>query len=132
MEWGLVTEEFASRTLHLRAPIALGNGFLHVAEETGILGLLAFLVFVTGGLTAGVRSVVRSMGERQAVCLGLVIGMLGALAEQMVDTPLWVDPVLYTFTLYIGLLSLAPPLLAASTPTPLRTDYSIAPAYQPS
>lgn len=118
MEWGLVTEEFASRTLHLRAPIALGNGFLHVAEETGILGLIAFLFFVTGGAVVGLRSVARTAGEERAVCVGLLIGILGALAEQVVDTPLWVDPVLYTFTLYIGLLNIAASLFKRSQQLP--------------
>jgi O-antigen ligase len=108
MEWALSTEEFATRTLHLRAPVALGNGFLYVAEQTGILGLLGFLVMVTGGLIVGMRSVFRTSGECRAVCLALVVGVLGALAEQFVDTPLWVDPNLFTFVIFLGLLNGAP------------------------
>jgi len=36
-----------------------------------------------------------------------MIGMLGALGEQFVDTPLWVDPVLFTFMLFFGMLNVA-------------------------
>jgi putative inorganic carbon (HCO3(-)) transporter len=117
MEWGLVTEEFASRTLHLRAPIALGNGFLHVAEQTGILGLIGFLLFVLGGLFSGLRSAAATSGEQRAVCIGMLVGILGCLAEQVADTPLWVDPVLYTFTLYFALLSIAAPLFGSPKAT---------------
>jgi hypothetical protein len=113
MEWGLVTQEFASRTLHLRAPIALGNGFLHVAEETGILGLAGFLLFVLGALFSGLRSVAATCGEHRAVCIAMLVGVFGCLAEQVADTPLWVDPVLYTFTLYFALLNIAAPLLGS-------------------
>ena len=112
MDWALVTEDFATHTLHLRAPVALGNGFLHVAEETGLLGLGAFLFFVVGALGVGMRSLARTGGEHRAVCLGLMVGILGALGEQFVDTPLWVDPNLYTFALSIGLLSVAAPLFS--------------------
>jgi len=107
MEWALVTQEFAAHTLHLRAPVALGNGFLHVAEEIGIPGLIAFVIFVVGGLWNGVRSIVVTAGLQRAVCIGMVVGILGTLAEQVADTPLWVDPVLFTFILYFGMLNVA-------------------------
>jgi hypothetical protein len=107
LEWGLSTEDFASRVLHLRAPITLGNGFLHVAEETGILGFLGFVILVLGAFVSGFRSMARTTGEPRAVCLALMVGILGALAEQLVDTPLWVDPVLFTFILFIGMLNVA-------------------------
>jgi O-antigen ligase len=106
-DWALSTEQFATRVLHLRAPISLGNGFLHLLEETGILGFLGFVVLVFGALVSGVRSVARTVGEPRAVCCGLMIGMLGVLGEQFVDTPLWVDPVLFTFVLFIGMLNVA-------------------------
>lgn len=108
MEWGLVTEEFASRTLHLRAPVVLGNGFMHVVEETGILGAFTFALLILSGFVNGVRAIAQTSGEQQAVSVGLLIGICGALAEQLVDAPLWVDPVLYTFILFIALLNVAP------------------------
>jgi O-antigen ligase len=114
MEWGLSIEEFASRTLHLRAPITLGNGFLHVAEETGIFGLLGFAVLVTGAFVSGWRAIIRTTGQHRAVCLALLVGILGVLAEQIIDTPLWVDPVLYTFALYIAMLNTASTLFATA------------------
>ncbi|MCX6623461.1 MAG: O-antigen ligase family protein [Acidobacteria bacterium] len=46
------------------------------------------------------------------LCLGLVAGMIGALGEQIIDTPLWVDPNLYIFTLFAGMLCIAPQLFA--------------------
>ncbi|HEV2446174.1 MAG TPA: O-antigen ligase family protein [Candidatus Sulfopaludibacter sp.] len=107
MEWGLSTEEFASRELHLRAPITLGNGFLHVLEETGVLGFLGFLLLVLGAFVTGFRAMARTAGEPRAVCFALMVGILGALAEQVVDAPLWVDPVLFTFVLFIGMLNVA-------------------------
>jgi len=110
MEWGLTTEEFASRTLHLRAPVVLGNGLMHVIEETGILGFLAFLLLVFGAFVSGFRSMALTEGEHRAVCWALLVGILGALAEQLIDAPLWVDPVLYTFVLFIGMLNVAGPL----------------------
>lgn len=110
LEWGLTTEEFASRTLHLRAPIVLGNGLMHVIEETGILGFLGFLLLVAGAFVAGFRSMAQTTGEHRAICWALMVGILGVLAEQLIDAPLWVDPVLYTFVLFIGMLSVAGPL----------------------
>src|SRR5262249_41588032 len=121
MEWGLVVEEFATHTLHLRAPIALGNGFLHVLEETGMLGLAGFLCFVIGGLVNGLRSLAKTAGAPRALCFGMLIGVIGALAEQIVDTPLWVDPVLYTFTLFFGLLNIAGSLFARENSTALTS-----------
>lgn len=112
LEWGLTTEEFASHTLHLRAPIVLGNGLLHVVEETGILGFLAFLLLLAGGGISGIRSMAVSSDEQRAICFALMVGMLGALGEQLIDAPLWVDPVLYTFVLYIGMLHVAGALFA--------------------
>jgi O-antigen ligase len=105
MAWGLVTEEFAAHTLHLRAPIALGNGLLHVVEETGVLGFLGFLILIAGAFVSGFRSVARTAGEHRAVCLALMAGMGAVLCEQVIDAPLWVDSVLYTFVLYIGMLN---------------------------
>ena len=115
MEWGLVTEEFATHTLHLRAPISLGNGFLYIAEQTGLLGLSTFILLVIGGLLAGARAVVKTTGVPRAACLGMTVGMLGALAEQLIDTPLWVDPVLYMFVLFIAMLNIAPALFGPQT-----------------
>jgi O-antigen ligase len=115
MEWGLESDEFASRTLHLRAPVALANGFLYVAEQTGILGAIGFLILVAGGMAAGIRALAQTTHECRAICLGLMIGILGALVEQLVDAPLWVDTNLFTFTLYLGLLNNAPAIFAART-----------------
>jgi O-antigen ligase len=113
MEWGLESDEFASRTLHLRAPVALANGFLYVVEQTGILGAIGFLILVAGGISAGIRALAQTADECRAICLGLMIGILGALIEQLVDAPLWVDTNLYTFTLYLGLLNNAPVIFGA-------------------
>lgn len=114
LEWGLITEEFATRTLHLRAPITLGNGLLHVVEETGIVGSLGFLILIMGTFVTGFRAMIGTAGEHRAVCFALLVGILGVLAEQIIDAPLWVDPVLYTFALYIAMLNVASTLFGTA------------------
>ncbi len=114
LEWGLTTEEFASRTLHLRAPVVLGNGLMHVIEETGLLGFLAFLLLLVGAFVSGFRSMAVTSGENRAVCWALMVGMLAALGEQLIDAPLWVDTVLFTFVLFIGMLNVAGGLFGAA------------------
>jgi hypothetical protein len=107
LDWGLVTEEFASRTLHLRAPITLGNGLQHVIEETGFVGFFGFLILIMGAFVSGFRAMIRTAGQHRAVCFALLVGILGVLAEQVIDAPLWVDPVLYTFALSLAMLNAA-------------------------
>jgi O-antigen ligase len=111
-DWAFSTEDFATHFLHLRAPVAFGNGFLFIAEQTGVIGFAAFLVFIAGALVTGVRAIADTPGQPRVICLGLVVGMLGALGEQIIDTPLWVDPNLYLFTLFAGMLCVAPQIFA--------------------
>jgi len=110
MDWALSTEDFATRTLHLRAPIVLGNGLLHVAEETGLLGLAAFIFLIIGTFVVGIRSASVTTDECWPACVGIMLGIMGALGEQFVDAPFWIDSVLFTFALYVGMLSVAAPL----------------------
>jgi O-antigen ligase len=112
LEWAFSTEDFATHFLHLRAPVAFGNGFTKVAEETGLIGLATFLLFITGAVSTGVWAIAHTQGEPRVICLGLVTGLLGALGEQFIDTPLWVDPNLFIFTLFAGMLCIAPRLFA--------------------
>jgi hypothetical protein len=53
-------------------------------------------------------------GENRAVCWALMVGMLAALGEQLIDAPLWVDTVLFTFVLFIGMLNVAGGLFGAA------------------
>jgi putative inorganic carbon (hco3(-)) transporter len=105
MDYVLETEQYGSRILNLRAPVVMGNGLSHVVEETGIVGGLAFLVYLAGAFRFALRAVSRTSGECRAASLGLLVGILGILTEQLIDAPLWVDPNLYTFTLIIALLN---------------------------
>jgi O-antigen ligase len=105
MDYAVDTEEYGSRILNLRAPVTMDNGLLHVVEETGIVGGLAFLVYLAGAFLIAVRAVFRTSGECRAASLGLLVGILGILVEQLIDAALWVDPNLYTFTLFIALLN---------------------------
>jgi putative inorganic carbon (hco3(-)) transporter len=111
-DWAFSTEDFATHLLHLRAPVAFSNGFLFIGEQTGVIGFVAFLIFVGGALVTGVWATARTSGEPRVICLGLVVGMLGALGEQIIDTPLWVDPNLYIFTLFAGMVCVAPQIFA--------------------
>jgi len=111
-DWAFASEDFATHLLHLRAPVALGNGFFMIAEETGVIGFAGFVLFIVGALVTGVWAVRNTPGEPRVICLGLVVGMLGALGEQIIDTPLWVDPNLYIFTLFAGMVCVAPQIFA--------------------
>jgi O-antigen ligase len=104
LAWIEADEEFPVKR-HLRFIAAPQNGFLFVLAETGILGLGAFLLYIVGVLLIGMRATFATADYRRAAHVGLVIGILGVLGQQAIDYSFWVDPVLYTFTLIVGMLN---------------------------
>jgi len=107
-EWAMKFEEFSIRKLHIRPIAAPHNGFLLIAAETGVMGLLAFLLFCFGAVRAGLRALALTCGEERALSLGMLIGLLGLALQQFVDFSIWADPLLYTLALYTALLNMAP------------------------
>lgn len=93
-----------------RAIVAPHNLYLLILAETGILGLACFVLFLTGVLVRGVRAIVSAGGVWSTASLGLVLGIGAVLGQSLIDASVWVDPVLYTSVLMVGLLNLAPQL----------------------
>jgi O-antigen ligase len=115
MVWALDrdSEDLAVRTLHVRFIAAPQNGFLLPLAETGLAGLCAFLFYLAGAFAVGLRAVSACSGLDRVAVLGLVVGMAGVVAQQIVDYSYWTDPVLYTFTLIVAMLAVAPALAPA-------------------
>ena len=118
LEWAVTNDEFLVREMNVRSIAAMGNGFYFVTVETGLLGTLAFIVALAGSLLIIVRSVRGVRGPACGVCIGLGLGLAAVLGEQLVDFSLWVDPILYTIAIILGLLNLAPAVLGETTPPP--------------
>jgi O-Antigen ligase len=120
MVWALASEDLAVRMMHVRFIAAPQNGFLLPLAETGILGLSAFLFYLVAVVVVGLRAIAGSSGWPSAAVLALVIGILGVIAQQIVDYSFWTDPVFYTFTLIVGMLAAAPVLNDAGPERPGR------------
>jgi O-antigen ligase len=122
-EWTLQHEDLSVRLFHLRFLVGPWNGFVFVLAETGLLGLCAFLVYLVGAFAAGARAIAATDGPARAASFGIVLGLVGVLGHQLTDYSLFVDPVLYTFALMVGMLNNAP-VLAEDTGArrdPIRT-----------
>lgn len=117
MEWALSNEDVVRTTMNVRAFAALHNFYLFLLAESGILGLTAILFFFFGAVRAGFIAVRSSLGTFKPACLGLLLGILGVLAQGFVDFSLWVDPILYSFALAIAMLAAAPALSREASAT---------------
>jgi O-antigen ligase len=110
LEWAFENEDKMRLGLSRRVFVMPHNLYLALLAETGYVGLGTFLLFVGGAVWTGVRAVIRTTGAWRAACLGLTLGLAAALAQQLVDFSLWVDPVLMTFAVGYGMLLTAPAL----------------------
>lgn len=110
MVWALDNPDIAVKRLRVRFIAAPQNGFLLPLAEMGIAGLCAFLFYLAGVVALGVRAVAHSDGWRRPAVIGLLIGILGVVAQQVVDYSFWVDPVFYSFALVAAMLATAPVL----------------------
>jgi hypothetical protein len=99
-------EAFAVNS-HLRFIAGPLNGFLLVLTESGGVGLATFVIYLIGVTVVGIKAISATTGHTRAVVFALVIGFVGVLAQQAVDYSYWVDPILYTATLVVGMLNCA-------------------------
>jgi putative inorganic carbon (HCO3(-)) transporter len=79
------------------------NYYLHVAAETGLLGLVAYLVLWVVFFYHGWNTVWRLNGAEQAVALG-ILGVLGAFAVHSVFDNLYVHGMNMHLAILLGLL----------------------------
>jgi O-Antigen ligase len=126
LAWALENEDFLTREMHSRSIAAMGNGFLFVTVELGVIGTLAYAVYLFGNLLVSFRSVLRTEGAVRGACLGLTMGTIGVLLEQFIDFSIWVDPQFYTSALVVAMLTMAPTLFppdnTASAPQIANAD----------
>lgn len=99
-------EQFAVDS-HLRFIAGPLNGFLLVLTESGSLGLAAFVIYLIGVSAIAIRAIRSTSGFTRAIVFALAVGFAGVLAQQAVDYSYWVDPILYTATLVVGMLNCA-------------------------
>ncbi len=99
--------EFIAVQSHLRFIAGPLNGFLLVLSEEGVLGLTTWLIYVFGITIVAFRAISITTGYRRAAMLGLLIGFAGVIAQEAVDYSYWVDPILYTATIIVGMLNCA-------------------------
>jgi O-antigen ligase len=106
--WGIERRwHEASMVTHMRLLAGPLNGFLYVATVTGLLGLAAFLWLAIGGMFLAWRGIGTTTGPMRAVCLGLVVGMVGVFLEQSLSYSIWIDTVLAVWIVSIALAGYA-------------------------
>jgi putative inorganic carbon (hco3(-)) transporter len=92
--------------------VTVHNLYMYLLAETGLLGICALLLYLASGIFAGVRAVRITDGAVQALCLGLIVGITGALLHNFAEIALWLDPMLHTFALILCMLFAIPALVA--------------------
>jgi len=117
LEWAVENEDLLTHVMKSRSLAAMGNGFFFVTVETGLWGTVGFAICLIGAAVVAIRSVLLSRGAVRGICLGMSLGLLGVLLQELIDFSLWVDPLLYTTALCIGLLNVAPALFAKDSAT---------------
>jgi hypothetical protein len=116
IRWAIDNDEFLVSKVNARALAVVGNGFFYVPVETGVLGAFAFVFYLMGVAVVCIRALRNTQGDVQLVCIGMAFGLLGVIGQQVVDFSYWVDPLLYTFGLVVGLLNVAPGLFKSQSP----------------
>ena len=108
--WALDVEkqDIATKQLKVRYISGPLNAYLFVAAETGMLGILTFVLYLSGVVLVGAKAVHQTRGAVRVACVGMLVGVLGVYLQQMLDYSYWVDPVLYSFTLVAGMRAVAP------------------------
>lgn len=104
LEW-IDKYESLALDMNVRFPAAPENAYLFVLAETGVVGLIGFGIYLCGLFYTGVRGVVATHGHYRAASLGLLIGFTGVLLQQSIDHSYWVDPILYSTALVMGLVN---------------------------
>jgi len=116
LRWGMKPKiaNLATQVLHVRYISGPLNAFLLVAAETGMAGLLGFLIWCLATIVVGLYALRRTRGPARIASVGLLVGICGVYFQQTVDYSYWVDPVLYTMALAAAMLARAPGLFPAS------------------
>lgn len=105
------------RQFNSRMFVAPHDFYAFLLAEMGILGLLGFVILVVGFLWLGYCGARDSTGPEKAVCIGLILGLFGQLAQSAINFSLWVDPLLFTLALSAALLARAPLTAAEASVT---------------
>jgi hypothetical protein len=109
LDWAVGNEDFLIAS-NIRSIAALGNGFLFVTVETGVVGTLTFALFLAGLGVFSKRALAGTEGVVRGAVLGLVLALCAVLLQDLIDFSLWVDPILYTVAIMTAMLSIAPSL----------------------
>lgn len=109
--WALPYEELSIKVLHVRPIAAPHNGFLSLFAEVGLLGVLAYGIYLIGVALTALRAVRSTTGWLELATFGIAVGFVGLVLQQAIDFSLWTDPLLYTFAMMVGMLNVAPELI---------------------
>lgn len=107
-DWAIQGAPEFQRKFDSRVFVAPHNLFLFLMAETGILGLVAFCIWLVGIAWTGARALFSSASAERMVHFGVLLGLLGSLAQATVNFSLWVDPILFTTALTAALVASAP------------------------
>lgn len=80
------------------------NEIIETAVETGIPGILGFLLIFLGSLWAGFRTIRQADGWERLTAVGLLCGITGVLIDSMANVSMRQPPVMATAWLFAGLL----------------------------
>ena len=119
--------------LGIRATAWVHNMYLLMLSETGLVGLAGFVIFLAGGLITAARGAWRASGDVQLVSIGLIVGMLGVYVHGLQESALWIDPILYSYALAVGLAAVAIECSSRGylAPRSIREVFSGAPSGRP-
>ncbi len=101
--------------LKLKVTAWVHNIYLLILGETGLVGFAGFLVFIGGAAWFAVRGIVETRGVWRSLAFALLVGMTAGMLHGLQESALWIDPVLYTFALLVGLTANLRGLGASST-----------------
>ena len=106
--WAFQDANAFQRQFKSRMFVAPHDLYAFLLAEIGLLGLLSFLILVAGICWLGYRAITESPGPQKAVSIGLILGLIGQLAQSAINFSLWVDPLLFTLILTAALVARAP------------------------
>jgi O-antigen ligase len=91
-----------------RSAAPVHNLYLLFLAEMGLLGLGAFLFLMVCILLRALRASLKREDSVRGICVGLGIGVMVQMMQQLVDFSLFWDASWYTLALIAGLLTTAP------------------------
>jgi O-antigen ligase len=116
LEWAYrIADELAPQGI--RFVVSVHNYILLICAETGLLGTMALVVLFGTIVWTGVRAISRTRGVERAVCLGILLGIVGVVLHDLTNLALSAEPVFITLFLLAGLLERTEHL--SSSPLPV-------------